>query len=721
MSRHRYFRNLNAEEYLDEELGEYDDDRYYEEDLEEEQEEEASQIQPQNQLQPDQDVNQPSNSVIDKNILDDIVIQFRHLLSDETITTSQVDLALQEADYEWEIALSSLKSHQTVAAEQAVPSPIAELLSDDQPQFVIPMPSASGPSPDYHSFVADQGTALTTSIKIGAYQLGAETQPFQFDQPSPDDIVYAKQARITKRTTPALRLPKPSQQRRPTRSLETEPPATKTPESKTDSKPASKSTESGTPVSRRTRSQKAINDAPKDCRQRVKKVDLSARIASSAASIAVVVAGHVDAGKSTLIGHLLQQLSPPTRRGLSNLAWATDEDSVERDRGVTIDIAPRLLMRPGNPPRAIMLIDAPGHRDFVPAMILGAAQSSCALLVVDASHGEFEAGFAENGQTREHAIVLKAFDVSTLVVVVNKMDVVDYSRKRYDQVRGLVSDFLRSNGWKAGRAVRFIPMSGREGINLTSAPPPKHPMNEWFKGKTLIEELDSLPCAPSSHVQEVSRKATRFVVTDFFKSTSLGGQAAVTGRLLTGSIAAKDKLCIAPGKTQCTVKSVALGDGTRIPVAIAGLDAQPVSLGIMDMPDGAVIAAGSVLCDPVAVLPAVMWFRARVLVTGADVIVMQGARGVLHIGGAAEASFVSKLCEYTGGKKGKGGKKKVPRRLVKGETAIIEIQCERAVALDEAGNMKTLGRFAFRQEGRTTAVGVVVDVLETANADDGEG
>uniref|UniRef100_A0A9L0IVB8 Eukaryotic translation elongation factor 1 alpha 2 n=1 Tax=Equus asinus TaxID=9793 RepID=A0A9L0IVB8_EQUAS len=206
--------------------------------------------------------------------------------------------------------------------------------------------------------------------------------------------------------------------------------------------------------------------------------------------INIVVIGHVDSGKSTTTGHLIYKCGGIDKRtiekfekeaaemgkGSFKYAWVLDKLKAERERGITIDIS---LWKFETTKYYITIIDAPGHRDFIKNMITGTSQADCAVLIVAAGVGEFEAGISKNGQTREHALLAYTLGVKQLIVGVNKMDSTEpaYSEKRYDEIVKEVSAYIKKIGYNPA-TVPFVPISGWHGDNMLE-PSPNMP---WFKG-----------------------------------------------------------------------------------------------------------------------------------------------------------------------------------------------------------------------------------------------
>ena len=251
-----------------------------------------------------------------------------------------------------------------------------------------------------------------------------------------------------------------------------------------------------------------------------------------------VVVGHVDHGKSTLIGRLLhetgslpegkfEELQAISRRRGMPLEWSFVLDALqaERDQAVTIDTTQIWFHTPRRP---YVIIDAPGHREFLKNMISGAALAEAALLVVDASEGVRE-------QTRRHAYLLRLLGLHQVVVAVNKMDLVDFSNDRFDAVYNEVIAYLDQIGIHPSAVV---PISARDGDNLT-APSPQTP---WYQGVSVLGALDAFtPIAPP-----VGRPL-RFPVQDVYK---FDHRRIIAGRLETGALSVGRHAAVLPPQPQ---------------------------------------------------------------------------------------------------------------------------------------------------------------------------
>ena len=205
-------------------------------------------------------------------------------------------------------------------------------------------------------------------------------------------------------------------------------------------------------------------------------------------------------------------------KGSFKYAWVLDKLKAERERGITIDIT---LWKFETPKYYVTVIDAPGHRDFIKNMITGTSQADCAVLVVAAGTGEFEAGISKNGQTREHALLAYTLGVKQMIVGVNKMDTTEppFSQPRFEEITKEVSSYIKKIGYNPV-SVPFVPISGWNGDNMLEPSTNMPWFKGWtlekkgtkFEGKTLLQALDVMdpPTRPTD-------KPLRLPLQDVYK------------------------------------------------------------------------------------------------------------------------------------------------------------------------------------------------------------
>ena len=261
------------------------------------------------------------------------------------------------------------------------------------------------------------------------------------------------------------------------------------------------------------------------------------------------------------------------------LAWVMDQRSEERERGVTIDIATNHFETPTT---KFTILDAPGHRDFVPNMIAGASQADFAILVIDANTGAYEKGL--KGQTREHVLLLRSLGVQRLIVAVNKLDMVGWSQGRFDEISQQVMGFLTGLGFQ-NKLVSFVPISGLNGDNI--ADKSKDAAASWYKGPTLIENLEE--SQPSS--ARSLKKAFRMSISEVFRSLQQG-TTTLAGRVDSGTVQIGDAVYVQPSGESAYIKSIMVDTVTQ-DWAVAG---QSISVALTDI-DPIHIRVGDIVCD----------------------------------------------------------------------------------------------------------------------------
>ena len=271
---------------------------------------------------------------------------------------------------------------------------------------------------------------------------------------------------------------------------------------------------------------------------------MSAVTAAQRELLRIVIVGHVDHGKSTLVGRLFHETgSLPEgkfeaikamceRRGMPfEWAFLMDAFQSERDQGITIDTA-QIWLRTSQ--RDYVIIDAPGHREFIKNMITGASTADAALVLIDAGQGIQQ-------QSRFHGFLLHLLGIRQVAVVVNKMDTVDFAKARYDEIRDSYIRYLESIGFGARHV---IPVSARDGDNIAA----RAQTMPWYDGLTVMEALASLRPTPRP-----TELPLRLPIQDVYK---FDDRRILVGRIETGRLAVGDRLLFSPSNKSARVASI---------------------------------------------------------------------------------------------------------------------------------------------------------------------
>ena len=424
----------------------------------------------------------------------------------------------------------------------------------------------------------------------------------------------------------------------------------------------------------------------------------------------LIIIGHVDHGKSTLMGHVLVAtgaVSDREARELEKLAQDLDRESwkfayfldqlgEERKRGLTIDLTFRKFE---TKTKYFTIIDAPGHADFVKNMITGASQADCAILVISGKKGEFETGLADGGQTREHAYLAKTLGVKQLTVAVNKADDATYNYKedRFNEVVAETTNLLKNVGYNTDD-IKFVPVSALEGDNLNT----KSDKLPWYKGPTLVESLDAF-IIPEKPIH----KPLRVPIQDIYKIKGAG--IVPVGRVETGIMKVGDEIIVMPDGYESEIRSIEMhheGINEAEPGDNIGFNLRGATMS--DMHRGDVISHRK---DVTNVVDPGTNMSCQLIVIWHPTAVAIGYCPVVH---AHTAQIACKFVELSKKLDPRSGQvvEDNPQFLKKNDAAIVMLSPIKKMCMEKYKDIPELGRLAVRDMGRTVAVGVVLDFIE---------
>ena len=421
----------------------------------------------------------------------------------------------------------------------------------------------------------------------------------------------------------------------------------------------------------------------------------------------VVFIGHVDAGKSTMGGNILFLTGMVDKRTMEKyekeakeqnreswyLSWALDTSAEERKKGKTVECGKAYFE---TEKRRYTILDAPGHKNFVPSMIGGASQADIGVLVISARKGEFETGFEKGGQTREHAVLAKTSGISKLVVAVNKMDdpTVQWSKERYDEILTRLTPFLKGTGFNPKTDIQFLPVSGFTGANL------KDRMGKqacpWFEGPSLLELLDSTPMTDRK-----IKGPLMLPITEKYKEMG----TTIVGKIESGRVKKGQTILIMPSKHLAEVTGVFLEED-EVPMAICG-DNVRLRLKNVEEED---IVVGSVACSPSRPVKVSNTFEAQLAILDHKNIICAGYNAVIHIHAVTEEIQLAALLHAID-KKTNRKSKRPPPFVKKGQKVIARLETSQPIAVESFEDFAQLGRFTLRDEGKTVAIGKVTKVI----------
>ena len=418
--------------------------------------------------------------------------------------------------------------------------------------------------------------------------------------------------------------------------------------------------------------------------------------------INLVFVGHVDHGKSTSVGRLLFDSGVITEQAMRKLkekakelgksgfefAFVMDNLKEERERGVTIDLAHKKFV---TDKYEYTIIDAPGHKDFIKNMITGASQADCGILVVAAAEGVM-------AQTKEHVFLCKTLGVNQLAVLVNKMDVVNYDEKKYNDVKEKIGALLKQVQYKVDE-INFIPASALQGDNIFK----KSDKMSWYKGPSLREQLDLF-----KQPEKPTDLPLRLPIQDVYNITGIG--VVPVGRVETGVMKVGDKVIVVPGRegtgVQGEVKSIEMHHeqiekaepGDNIGFCVKGI-------GKKDIARGDVL--GLVSNPPTVVTE----FTAQIVVLNHPTVVTKGYTPVFHIHTAQVACQVTEIVRKLNPATGETLEEN-PDFLKNGDAAIVKIKPTKPLVIEKQKDIPHMARFAIRDAGTTVAAGMCIDLVK---------
>lgn len=403
-----------------------------------------------------------------------------------------------------------------------------------------------------------------------------------------------------------------------------------------------------------------------------------------------ITCGSVDDGKSTLIGHILYDSKllyadqekaleldskVGSRGGAIDYSLLLDGLMAEREQGITIDVAYRYFT---TEKRSFIVADTPGHEEYTRNMAVGASFADLSIILIDAKQGVLV-------QTRRHARICALMGIKYFVFAVNKMDLVNYDEKRFNEIKAQVDELAKELNLAN---VKLIPVSATEGDNITT----KSENTPWYKGEALLTYLENVDITDKQQEQGFYMPVQRVCRPDH---TFRGFQ----GQIEAGVIAVGDELVTLPSNEHAKVKSILIGDKQADEAGVG----RPVTIQLdreVDVSRGCVLAKDVKLPISNSFTVTLLWMDDEELTVGKDYLVKLGTKQIPGVLQNIQYKIDVNTGEY------------IPvSKLSKNEIAVCDIKLQESIVLDAFDLHKTLGEFILidRISNMTSACGVIAD------------
>lgn len=446
-------------------------------------------------------------------------------------------------------------------------------------------------------------------------------------------------------------------------------------------------------------------------------IDIQNYLSKNKPHCSFVVIGHVDSGKSTLMGRLLYDLgvvdinhlrklkreSEIVGKSSFHLAWVMDQTPEERERGVTVSVCTNDFETTS---AKFTTVDAPGHRDFVPSAIAGISEADVAVLSIDCGTDAFESGFNLDGQTKEHTLLARSLGVGHIVVAMNKMDTVDWYQERFEQIRRELLVFFENIGYRHEQ-ISWIPCSGLTGANVVKRSTPD--VQNWYQGPSLVEKLEyKAEEIGKSYQEDIVNSPFLFSVTEVI-FVGKNDEVVVSGKVESGSIQPGETLNIFPSEQNVIVNKITIDNNEKkVPVATRG------DFAVLRLRNAfaEIIQAGDLAASVDVEVPVKNTLKVQALTFQMDRPLLPGTPFMFFKGVNEQPARVSKLNSVIDKQDPSKLVKKKVKHLGSNQAAIFEIELiekQRWIPFLTSTQNKKLSRIVMRKEGRTIAAGTILE------------